>query len=141
MLLLRRGWEALLGVTEPEDRAQCITQVYLRTLALPSLERERVKASGGTIPKILIFNIGCSLHSAPPSMGSFATGISSCPMCVCNAKSLQLYQTLCDTMDCSPPSSCPWDSPGKNTGVGCHALLQGIFLIQGLNPRLLHLLH
>ena len=34
----------------------------------------------------------------------------------------------------------PWDSPGKNTGVGCHALLQGIFLTQGLNPRCLHLL-
>ena len=27
---------------------------------------------------------------------------------------------------------CPWDSPGKNTGVGCHSLLQGIFLTQGL---------
>ena len=36
---------------------------------------------------------------------------------------------------------CPWDSPGKNTGVGCHFLLQGIFLTQGSNPRLLHLLH
>ena len=33
---------------------------------------------------------------------------------------------------------CPWDSPGKNTGVGCHALLQGIFLTQGSNPGLLH---
>ena len=31
----------------------------------------------------------------------------------------------------------PWDSPGKNTGVGCHFLLQGIFLTQGLNPCLL----
>ena len=29
---------------------------------------------------------------------------------------------------------CPWDSPGKNTGVGCHALLQGIFPTQGSNP-------
>ena len=28
---------------------------------------------------------------------------------------------------------CPWDSSGKNTGVGCHALLQGIFLSQGPN--------
>ena len=28
---------------------------------------------------------------------------------------------------------CPWNSPGKNTGVGCHALLQGIFLSQGSN--------
>ena len=32
---------------------------------------------------------------------------------------------------------CPWGSPGKNTGVGCHFLLQGIFLTQGLNPGLL----
>ena len=36
---------------------------------------------------------------------------------------------------------CPWDSPGKNTGMGCHFLLQGIFLSQGSNPCLLHLLH
>ena len=33
---------------------------------------------------------------------------------------------------------CPWDSPDKNTGVGCHAFLQGIFLTQGLNPGLQH---
>ena len=36
---------------------------------------------------------------------------------------------------------CPQDSPGKNTGVGCHFLLQGIFLSQGLNPCLLQLLN
>ena len=29
---------------------------------------------------------------------------------------------------------CPWDSAGKNTGVGSHSLLQGIFPTQGLNP-------
>ena len=47
--------------------------------------------------------------------------------------------TLCDPMDYSPPgSSVPWDSPGKNTGVGCHALLQGIFSTQELNPGLSH---
>ena len=33
---------------------------------------------------------------------------------------------------------CLWNFPGKNTGVGCHFLLQGIFTTQGLNPRLLH---
>ena len=33
---------------------------------------------------------------------------------------------------------CPWNSPGKNTGVDCHFLLQGIFPIQGLNWHLLH---
>ena len=36
---------------------------------------------------------------------------------------------------------CPWDSPGKNTGVGCYALLQEIFSTLGSNPRLLCLLH
>jgi len=36
---------------------------------------------------------------------------------------------------------CPWDAPGKNTGVGCHALLQGIFAAQGSNPYVLCLLH
>ena len=33
---------------------------------------------------------------------------------------------------------CPWNSPGKNTEVGCHFLLQGIFPTQGSNPSLLH---
>ena len=37
-----------------------------------------------------------------------------------------------------PPLIRPWDFPGKNTGVGCHFLLQGIFPIQGLNPGLPH---
>ena len=36
---------------------------------------------------------------------------------------------------------CPWDYPGKNTGVGFHFLLQGIFLTQGSNLCLLYLLH
>ena len=36
---------------------------------------------------------------------------------------------------------CPWNFPGKNTGVGCHFLLKGIFLTQGSNPHLLCLLH
>ena len=36
---------------------------------------------------------------------------------------------------------CPWDSPGKHTGVGCHALLRGFLLTQGLNPHPLCLLH
>ena len=35
----------------------------------------------------------------------------------------------------------PWDSPGKNTGVGCHAFLQGIFLTQQPNLHLLNFLH
>ena len=43
---------------------------------------------------------------------------SVCPM---HAKSLQSCPTLCDPMDCNPPGdSVHGDSPGKNTGVGCH---------------------
>ena len=49
---------------------------------------------------------------------------------------------LCDPMDCSPPgASVHGDSPGKNTGVGCHARLQGIVLTRGSNLDLLRLLH
>ena len=49
---------------------------------------------------------------------------------------------LWDSMDCSlPGSSVHGDSPSKNTGVSCHALLQGIFLTQGMNPSLLWFLH
>ena len=41
------------------------------------------------------------------------------------AASLQSCPTLCDPIDSSPTRlPCPWDSPGKNTGVGCHFLLQ-----------------
>ena len=65
-------------------------------------------------------------------------------MCVCT-QLLQLCPTLCSPVDYNPPppqgSSVHGDSPGKNTGVGCHALLQGIFPTQGLNRCLLCLLH
>ena len=61
-------------------------------------------------------------------------------VCVCSV--MQMCLTLCNAMDCSPPvSSIHGDSAGKNTGVGCHSLLQGIFPTQGLNPYLLQLLN
>ena len=54
-------------------------------------------------------------------------------------KVVQSCLTFCDPMDYNPPaSSVPGDSPSKNTGVGCHSLLQGIFPTQVLNPGLLH---
>ena len=48
----------------------------------------------------------------------------------------QSYPTLCDPMDCRLLHL--WDFPGKNTGVGCHFLLQRILPTQGLNPGLPH---
>ena len=61
------------------------------------------------------------------------TVIEGCDVCLLNRV------WLCNPMDCSPPgSSVHGDSPDKNTVVGCHALLQGIFLTQGSNPGLPH---
>src|SRR5574340_696593 len=60
--------------------------------------------------------------------------IESCVLCLIT----QLCPTLWNPVDCCPPgSSVRGDSPGKNIGVGCHALLQGIFPTQGSNPGLL----
>ena len=56
-------------------------------------------------------------------------------VCVCVCQSLshvRLFATPCSL----PGSSVHGNSPGKNTGVGCHSFLQGIFLTQGLNPGL-----
>ena len=66
--------------------------------------------------------------------------IKSVNLCVC-AQSLsrvRLFETLWTVALQAP---CPWDFPGKNTGVSCHVLLQGIFQTQGLNLRLLCFLH
>ena len=58
----------------------------------------------------------------------------------CRCKKSVLLAQLCPTLhrhELSPARLlCPWDSPGKNPRVGCHALLQGIFPTQGSNPQL-----
>ena len=59
---------------------------------------------------------------------------------VCKVASV-VTPTLCDLMEEPTKLLCPWDSPGKNIRVGCHALLQGIFPTQGWHLYLLHLLH
>ena len=48
---------------------------------------------------------------------------------------LLLHELSMGHMDCR--LLWPWDAPGRNTGVSCHALLQGIFPTQGSNPHLL----
>ena len=65
----------------------------------------------------------------------FRTGHYGCMPVLCLVA--QLCPTLCDPMDCSlPGSSLRGDSPGKNTGVGCHARLQGISPTKELKPGL-----
>ena len=62
--------------------------------------------------------------------------------CVCtHAQSLSHVQLSATPWTAALQAPLSIDFPGKNTGVGCHFLLQGIFLIQGSNPYLLHLLH
>ena len=49
-----------------------------------------------------------------------------------------VHARACCRFSCVPLFATPWTSPGKNTGVGCHALLQGILPTQGSNPGLQH---
>ena len=84
----------------------------------------------------------------PSSRGSSWHGNWTCVSHVsCTRRQVLYHYTLlscccvrlCNLMDCSPPGSSVYgDSPGKDTGLGCHALLQGIFPTQGLNPALPH---
>ena len=87
---------------------------------------------------------GDTYHSPP----SFVTLQRS------QTKSLSSFHLLRVSISCSVTSDslqphrlwptrllCPWDFPGKNTGVGCHFLLQGIFLTQESKMSLLCLLH
>ena len=79
-------------------------------------------------------HLGALFRQTPAGGGSqdqcllndqFKMGGQAGPRACVRAKSLQSCPTLCDPMDCSlPGSSVLGDSPGKNTGVGCHALFQ-----------------
>ena len=83
----------------------------------------KVQVCGGMV--YLPLPSRCTLHPSPPYSG----------LCCLVAKSCL---TLHDPMNYSPPALLPQDFPGKNTGVGCHFLLQGILLTQGSSPCLLH---
>ena len=73
------------------------------------------------------------LQPIPPLNPAFSLGV----LCVCISHSV-----MSDSLQphgLQPTRLlCPWDSPGNNTGIGGHALLQGIFPTQGSNPRLPH---
>ena len=70
--------------------------------------------------------------SEPKKIKSATVSIVSPSICLTVANSVQPYGLQ--------PARvlCPWDSPDKSARVGCHALLQRIFLTQGWNPGLLH---
>ena len=79
--------------------------------------------------------------SNPPLLCLLHWQAGSLSLACMDTKSLQSRQTLQPYGLQSTRLLCPWDSPGKNTGVGCHALLQVILPTQGLNPCLTSNLH
>ena len=83
---------------------------------------------------------GCSVWCSTYSMLSCQKQChQSCLIRLCLWVVKESCPTTYNPMNCSSPgSSVHMDSPGQNTGVGCHALLQGIFPTQGLNPHLTH---
>ena len=68
---------------------------------------------------------------------NFLLAVSNIYVCVCACVHMLSPLVMSDSL----LPHYPWKFSGKNTGVGCHFLLWGIFLTQGSNPRLLHLLH
>ena len=78
-------------------------------------------------------------QAACDSVSELQNTQTAAPTKACCAVLTQPCPTLCSPMDCSPPgSSLHGDSPGKNTGVGSHFFLQGIFPTQGLSAGLSH---
>ena len=78
----------------------------------------------------------CDLHNSPVNTWSGVCVHVCVCVCVC-VRSVAPYSLRPHRLQ-PVGLLCPWDSPGKNTGVGCPSLLQGIFLTQGWNPGLLH---
>ena len=78
-----------------------------------------------------------AVYQAPPSVEfsrqEYWSGVPSPSPCF---SCVQLLVTIWTVAHQAP--LCPWDSPGKNMGVGSHSLFQRIFLTQGSNPGLLH---
>ena len=77
-----------------------------------------------------------------PRMASSAVTVATVYSWLLIVHAHSVVSTLCDPVDCSPPgSSVHGIFQARNTAVGCHFLLQGIFLTQGSYPGLLCLLH
>ena len=93
------------------------------------------RSQGPAVPMGCVCTRSPSRDASRIGLGDSPTGARPLPVLCLVAQSCP---TVCDPVDCSPPrSSVHGDSPGNNTGVGCHFLLQGILLTQGLNPCLL----
>ena len=90
----------------------------------------------------IYIHVDCTSHSISRDVSNYRNNKNLFPLPLSSSSSSVSHSVVSDSLrphGLSPTRLlCPWDSPGKNTGMGCHSLLQGIFPTQGLNPGLLH---
>ena len=90
--------------------------------------------AGGCAGGCIICTSAANQHRSCRNIQVFES-LCCCVLCLVT----ESCPTLCDPVDCSPQgSSVHGNSPGKNIGVGCHSLFQGIFPTEGSNPGLTH---
>ena len=96
-------------------------------------------------PKLLINHLKCFHFPVKQKLTiQWALWTWDYPCCgfflvhACCCFSLQVVSNSCDPVACCQPGSALSSFPDRNTGVGCHLLLQGIFLTQGFSLRLLY---
>ena len=123
-------WACLAKVLSISRKAKVNTVSKFSSLGSKSLQGEKKK-------RPITLQQVSHLPLCPSSQQSHSIQWTSkvCPSDACLSESLQLYGPKPTRLLCSE------DSPSKNTGTGCHFLLQGIFLTQESNPHLLSLLH
>ena len=102
--------------------------------ATPVLVRGILTAVASVVAECGLSGAQASVVGTRTQLPHSVWDLPSVCVCVC----AQLCPTLCSPMDCSMPGSFVHWISRKNTRVGCHFLLQGIFLIQGSNPHHLH---
>ena len=120
------------GKHPPYWLSQKTKEHILDTIMPPGL-----KIKGGQKVQSLLFRHSETLHICNRCSVSLHRGVCYAAYHTMSRHPLnQLCPVLCDPQ--SARLLCPWNSPGKNTGVGCQFLPQGIFPIQELNPDLPH---
>ena len=119
-----RGWIERLGLTH--IHSACVLAKSLQSC--PTLCDPMDSSPPGSFVHVILQGRIVEGVAIPSSRGS-----SQYIHCM-RAKSLQSLSDSLRSHGQQPPRFlCPWNSPDKNTGVGCHDPLQGIFLTQGLN--------
>ena len=141
------GWEACGIIFPPPGIEPALPDLKVKSCSLGYIcmpptpfFKQRITCWMWLSRKCTMAFIFCYTHLALNTKSRDANQ-SVCPVraCVLSNSIMSLWCWLCVTpWTVAHQAPCPWDPPGKNTGVGCHSLLQGIFPIQGLNPCLLH---